>query len=536
VTLNSVNVSRGENKFYKLQLLTVGSTFAVFARWGRVGDDDGERAYSSRAGSKENKCLLHPHESMAAAMTEFEKIFKKHAGNDWAAYATARQYTPLPGSYDLFLHPDAELQTDSVEEPFAPQRSESVLTAQELQAELVRRGVICDARASHADLLKLVESTAAAKPCEAAVLPPSVRSFVDLIFSERMLLHELARRDVNLDRFPLGELSATTIRAAYAALSRAAAEIERFSAEEGDAKAALRHSMELLAATNDFLKAIPHQLSKVDQSVLRLSTPQIIQEKVDLVSTLEQVLQRMRMESKHLAPRAPAAQPADETPADETHRQYAALKCDLQPVAAGSAEFEAVRAYLSRGGVPAAGLQALFKCGRAGEAQRFAKHEKDAQRRLLWHGSSLSNWAGIFSQGLRIAPPEAPASGYNFDKGLYFADASEKSFTYCRAEAGGSAVLLLADVACGDCCYKTFPDTAAKSSCELLQKDSVFARGMRAPDEAAGSLDLGGATLPLGALVESKKHGDQLLMMGHNEFIVYDEARVQFKYVLLLQQ
>ena len=31
---------------------------------------------------------------------------------------------------------------------------------------------------------------------------------------------------------------------------------------------------------------------------------------------------------------------------------------------------------------------------------------------LLWHGSRLTNWVGILSQGLRIAPPEAPVTGY----------------------------------------------------------------------------------------------------------------------------
>ena len=33
-------------------------------------------------------------------------------------------------------------------------------------------------------------------------------------------------------------------------------------------------------------------------------------------------------------------------------------------------------------------------------------------RKLLWHGSRLTNWVGILSQGLRIAPPEAPVTGY----------------------------------------------------------------------------------------------------------------------------
>ena len=30
--------------------------------------------------------------------------------------------------------------------------------------------------------------------------------------------------------------------------------------------------------------------------------------------------------------------------------------------------------------------------------------------------------AGILSEGLRIAPPEAPTTGYMFGKGVYFAD------------------------------------------------------------------------------------------------------------------
>ena len=50
---------------------------------------------------------------------------------------------------------------------------------------------------------------------------------------------------------------------------------------------------------------------------------------------------------------------------------------------------------------------------------------------LLWHGSRLTNYVGILSQGLRIAPPEAPVTGYMFGKGIYFADMVSKSANYC---------------------------------------------------------------------------------------------------------
>lgn len=49
--------------------------------------------------------------------------------------------------------------------------------------------------------------------------------------------------------------------------------------------------------------------------------------------------------------------------------------------------------------------------------------------------------------GLRIAPPEAPVSGYMFGKGVYFADMFSKSANYCCSSRVASAgVLLLCEV------------------------------------------------------------------------------------------
>ena len=68
---------------------------------------------------------------------------------------------------------------------------------------------------------------------------------------------------------------------------------------------------------------------------------------------------------------------------------------------------------------------------------------------LLWHGSRLTNWMGILSQGLRIAPPEAPVTGYMFGKGVYFADVSSKSANYCYAtKSKNVGLVLLCEVCC----------------------------------------------------------------------------------------
>jgi poly [ADP-ribose] polymerase len=81
---------------------------------------------------------------------------------------------------------------------------------------------------------------------------------------------------------------------------------------------------------------------------------------------------------------------------------------------------------------------------RSNEQKEF--NTKLGNNMLLWHGSRVSNFVGILSQGLRIAPPEAPVSGYLFGKGIYLADMAEKSINYCRSHGQDSALILLIEV------------------------------------------------------------------------------------------
>ena len=94
-------------------------------------------------------------------------------------------------------------------------------------------------------------------------------------------------------------------------------------------------------------------------------------------------------------------------------------------------------------------------------------------RFLLFHGSRTSNLAGILSQGLWIAPPEAPVTGYMFGKGVYFADMSSKSANYCFATRSNPVgLLLLCEVALGQ-------------SLELVDAD--YEAGLKLPKVRDGS-------------------------------------------------
>ena len=47
------------------------------------------------------------------------------------------------------------------------------------------------------------------------------------------------------------------------------------------------------------------------------------------------------------------------------------------------------------------------------------------------------------NQGLRIAPPEAPVTGYMFGKGVYFADMVSKSANYCNTSPSNNQGTLI---------------------------------------------------------------------------------------------
>lgn len=143
-------------------------------------------------------------------------------------------------------------------------------------------------------------------------------------------------------------------------------------------------------------------------------------------------------------------------------------------------------------------LQDIFRVERPGEAERFEKSIKklkDRQTFLLWHGSRTTNYGGILSQGLRIAPPgmcaatflsrflcflnsnsctEAPLNGYAFGKGIYLADCSSKSANYCMSSmSGGTGILLLVEAELSRPLYEI--DTGDSNAEEAAKKHNCIA-------------------------------------------------------------
>lgn len=184
----------------------------------------------------------------------------------------------------------------------------------------------------------------------------------------------------------------------------------------------------------------------------------------------------------------------------------------------------------------------IFSIEREGEEDRFKTSTyakaQNSDRRLLWHGSRSTNYGGILSQGLRIAPPEAPVNGYMFGKGVYLADASTKSANYCCSwNSANKGLLLLCDAELGMPMHELYnSDYQAGENAHKAGKIATLGQGRSIPGgwKDAGCLSpmLEGATLPD---VAAQTGCDDQAILQYNEYIVYDVAQIRQRYLFYVQ-
>ncbi|KAG8985984.1 hypothetical protein FRB90_004320 [Tulasnella sp. 427] len=217
----------------------------------------------------------------------------------------------------------------------------------------------------------------------------------------------------------------------------------------------------------------------------------------------------------------------------------------IEPLAPASKEFKALETYChdssgkTHGHMSGFKVVDIFKVERNGEAEPFnaagfSKLES-GKRMLLWHGSRATNFGGILSQGLRIAPPEAPVTGYMFGKGVYFADASTKSLGYTHYSLSDqTGLLLLCEVATAPLLELEDADYNAGDKCKAANALATKGLGESVPSawkdvaEVTGNDELKGVVMPVGKF----KDRNNRRSLWYNEYIVYDTNQIRLRYLL----
>ncbi|CAF0803187.1 unnamed protein product [Rotaria sordida] len=349
-------------------------------------------------------------------------------------------------------------------------------------------------------------------PIPESKLDKRIQNLIHLICNIQAMEEALLEMKFDARKNPLGKLSSTQIKAGYGALK----EIETYIKTN-------KFNSAFIEANNTYYTRIPHEFGRSTPPLIK--TIQQLKHEIELLEALDDIEIAFTTLNINTNTRL--------NPIDQHYEQ---LKCKLYPIEKHEDIYILIDKYLQSTHASThqqykMEIEHIFKVERENEDKLF----KDVgNKMLLWHGSRLTNFAGIMSQGLRIAPPEAPVTGYMFGKGLYFADMSSKSANYCYpTPSKNTGLVLLTEVSLGKCHELLHADNNAHRLPEGLS--SVKGLGSIAPDlKNAVTLD-DGVVVPMGPVESTNVVNPKGYTLNYNEYIVYDTKQVRIRYLIKLK-
>lgn len=342
-------------------------------------------------------------------------------------------------------------------------------------------------------------------------LQKPIQDLMRLIFDVAEMKKVMLEFEIDMEKMPLGKLSKKQIDKAYAVLTQLQEILKKSNVDR----------TALIDASNRFYTLIPHNFG--------VSGPKILESLEEIRAKCDMLDALLEMEIAYNLLSSDKTN-EKENPLDVHYKQ---LKTNIDVLDKTSEEFKMIEKYVKNTHAAThtqydLEIAEVFVVRRNGEEQRYKPFKKLPNRKLLWHGSRTTNYAGILSQGLRIAPPEAPVTGYMFGKGIYFADMVSKSANYCCTHSQNpTGLLLLCEVALGNIYERYQADYIEKLP---KGKHSTMGRGQTHPDPKDVHKTEDGVEVPYGMGVPAKLSKNSALL--YNEYIVYDVAQVKVRYMI----
>ncbi|KIO19815.1 hypothetical protein M407DRAFT_222126 [Tulasnella calospora MUT 4182] len=480
--LHQTDVGKNSNKFYVIQLLhPIGNNgqCTLFTRWGRTGEN----------GQTQKKGPF----SLDTAIGEFEKQFKSKTVATWAN----RKNMVRKNERDFEVDED-EKDNDET----AAEGSDEKGKEKEKPRE------------------KTPESTA----------PEEVQNLIKLIFNVALMDAHLKELNYDANKLPLGKLSKATILQGFSVLKVLSEVLDHPGGPDSINRGGFQSACEQLSG--DYYSIIPHAFGRNRPTPIR--STEHLKKELDLVDALGD----MTIASKLI-------QVKSSNGVNQIDARLEGLNLkSIEPLAPSSKEFKALETYChdsagkTHGHMSGFKVEDVFRVERNGEAELFngAGYNtlEAGNRMLLWHGSRTTNFGGILSQGLRIAPPEAPVTGYMFGKGVYFADASTKSLGYTHYHLSDqTGLLLLCEVATAPMLELKDADYNAGDRCKAANTLATKGLGGIVPSgwedvaELTGNDELKGVVMPVGKFDDGNRQN-----LWYNEYIVYDTTQIRLRYLL----
>lgn len=369
--LNQTNIGANANKFYYVQLLeTANKQYAVWTRWGRVGE------------SGQKKMVQGP-TTLGGAQSVFDRKFRDKSGLPWAS----RFDPPKYGKYTFI---EKNYEDDDEDEEGGSGSGENGEKGDGEQEEEDEKAVIPE-----------------------PTIHPALQKLMELIFNVGFFTATMESMQYDANKLPLGKLSKSTIKRGYEILKQLGEVIANPGAAQSIVGLSAVQACQQLS--NQYYSVIPHAFGRNVPTVIR--TAEQVKKEADLIDSLGDM--KIASEIMKLTSAKSKARLA-EHPLDT---QFKSLSLNTaEPIDRSSREFAVLSDYMKKthGGTHDFSLEIeeIFRIHRQEEEDRWREKGWDdhpiGHRALLWHGSRATNFGGILSQGLRIAPPEAPVNGYMF--------------------------------------------------------------------------------------------------------------------------
>jgi len=415
----------------------------------------------------------------------------------------------------------ASVMTNPYKLQFMPDLEKQVKTANMyglpiVDAEFIDKSIAAQKKVDHTPFLIPgfavdVESKYKINEQAKSDLDKRVQDLIKILFDQNEMSRSLV--DLGLDVRKMSLITEGKIKDAYKILKETEENLQPTSTQTPQ-----QHQAKLKQISDRFYALIP----TTDTSVIK--TIDSIKEKSSLLATLTDIEIAQRLMKQ-------APEDLNMNPVDVNYRK---LRAKIVPLEHYRAEFAMIKNMLENtqsGEFPfKVEIEDVFEIEREGERERFKDYARLPHHRLLWHGSRLTNYIGIVSQGLRIAPPEAPVTGYFLGKGIYFADMVSVSGQYCHAKPEQPyGLLLLSDVALGRAFQLAHGKYIGKEDLDGAGFHSVKCWGTKGPDPGYDIISPDGLIVSTG---KEGKTGVPVSELIHNEIVVYDPAQVLLRYLL----
>ncbi|CAK1553492.1 unnamed protein product [Leptosia nina] len=262
-------------------------------------------------------------------------------------------------------------------------------------------------------------------------LPVSVQQLLKLLFDINIIHKTIADIEIDTNKMPLGVPCDEQLLMGFNILWKLLEILDQKTV----------HTSAIKELSNKFYTKIPHK-GGIEKLKL-LDNRYIILTKIQMLCDLKNTHISYKLLEDEM-----------DSSISLIEQYYMKLKTEILPLDEESMEYSMIMKYFintqSSEHLCRMQIEKIFKVEREGEAEMFEPY-KSLERKLLWHGSRLSNIKAILLQGLRIAPSGVHITGAMFGQGIYFADVVSKSSQYIRHTPDHpQGVLLLCEVALGN--------------------------------------------------------------------------------------